>query len=653
MQFRKFARVYFLMAMLCSVAYGQKLKIVDVQWGFDGRVTPNEFNPVSILMDNQGDEAFEGNFVLRQRRGTGQAVGAAFESVAYLPPLQRSWVRFVPYMSSSPNNDDWGLSWVSDGVSETTGTKSRGSDTLPKVQPGASAIVLFSNPEGLGSGAKGIKYYDESLFPTSVTATHGLETAVLDHQPRWLAPQRQAFADWLLLGGQVHLLKSDDGEYPSFSEELSILNGPTANRGRRVGSGAVYYHDLQASQIKSGTKFPALARRMETAFRGVSGDPDETLNEWIQQRRSGGGTGFYSSIQYGWDAADRAHGSLMEITQPDHNWALIFILAVLYILMIFPGCYLLGRRRVHYLVTYGGILGAATLFSIAFLIIGRRGYGEQTEINSVAVLQKIEGDRWDVVQWSNAFVTVGGEYELIHNGNGAVYSSGNELERVNGRIALADRDDDKSGRSFIVDIPPFSNRPFVHRQTVSISGLEASLVDFAASNTVTKATIKVGSELQNILSEKETVKIIEDPYRTYESAQLELPIIRLAYQDQLYSLKYDGKDQLTFSAALGRLHSTINVNSLKSPATTFGAIYGEDKPSPKARYVRMFDAMLAHRFGIFKDVDFTNAQLRNDVVRLLIYAPMPDELRVSSKEFTNQVGYVLFSQDLLLDETND
>lgn len=131
-----------------------------------------------------------------------------------------------------------------------------------------------------------------------------------------------------------------------------------------------------------------------------------------------------------------------------------------------------------------------------------------------------------------------------------------------------------------------------------------------------------------------------------------LPILRLAYRNELYSLKYNG-GKLTLAAGLGKIHSAVNISSLQNAGSAFGYLMDDEKPSPESRYARMFDAMVSHRFGIFKDVDFANTRLRSDVVRLLIYMPMPDEMSVVGDSFPNQRGYVLFSQDLLVDEPND
>ncbi|MFK7821595.1 MAG: hypothetical protein AB8G99_22980 [Planctomycetaceae bacterium] len=626
-----------LASTLCQpFASAQKLKIAQVVWGFDGRVTPNEFNQVSILFDNQGDEAFDGTLRLRKRRGTGQTVGATLAVDRYIAPLGRSWAHFVVYSGTTSDQSDWNISWKG------------GSEQLPKVQSGQAAIVLLVSPDGLGSSAKGIKHFDESNFPKSVTATQSLQSVVMDHAPRWQAAQRQAFADWIRLGGQLHLLKSDEDEWPGFSEELAILNGPAVTRPQPVGAGVIFRYDLQASDLKSGSKFPKTARAKEETYRLIEAEgSDSALEARMLERTRNASQGYYSTIEYGWDAAERAHSSLIEITQPDHNWLLIFLLAMIYILAIFPGCYLIGRRRVHYVVTYGAILGAALLFSLVFLFVGRRGYGEQTEVNSVAVAQRIDGDRWNVMQWSNAFVTTGDRYELAHSGDGAVYSSGQETERVNGVIGIMERDDDKIGRSFDVDIPPFSNRPYVHRQTVAMPGFDASLqsVNIKGGKLV-GAVVDVSDRFQKQISTKVPFKSTESSYGV--QAEMEsLPIFRIVYRSSVFSMKNDGKGRLILASLLGELDQSVDMNALTQ--TNFTSWLRDEETTPSQRYGRMFHAMVAHHFGVFKDIDFRNAQLKDDRLRLLIYAPMPKEMFITGEDFANQKGYVLLCQDLLLD----
>lgn len=624
--------------LMCPCANAQKLKINQVVWGFDGRVTPNEFNPVSILLDNQSDEPFEGSIALQQRSGTGQAIGAPFvEEGLYIQALGRRWLQFVPYMGTAPDGSNWQLRWKG------------GRERLPTVNAGKAAMVRLSKSGGLGAEGKGVRNFDEAIFPTSVTATSGLRSLVMDHMPRWEKPRRQALSDWLRLGGQLHILHADDGEYPKFNEELSILNGPLDRQ--KVGSGTIFRHARQASKLDS--QFAKQARAMEQAVRRISTDDGEdALEREIERLKAKTMEGF-PTLQYGWDAAERAHGSLMEITQPDHNWALIYLLSIIYILIIFPGCFLLGRRRAHYLVTYGAILGAAGVFSLAFLFVGRRGYGERTEVNAVAIAQRIEGDRWEIMQWSNAFVTRGDTYDLTHAGEGTAYATGQETEPVRGSIAKRERDNQQVARTFRVEIPPFSNRPYVHRQTVAIPQFSAKVLTAATGQELTEVTIQVDDRLRNSLAKIPYTPRASNQHRGFvEDTPGQLPIVRAVYQNTVYSLNVDWTTgMLTLGGRLGAIHQFIDARSLNQYANTMGFWYDKEKPPPEQRYARLFHAMVAHHFGIFSVADLAETGLAPDHIRLLVYTKMPEEMFIQGDTFSNQKGYVLFSQDLTIETT--
>ena len=108
---------------------------------------------------------------------------------------------------------------------------------------------------------------------------------------------------------------------------------------------------------------------------------------------------------------------------------------------------------------------------------------------------------------------------------------------------------------------------------------------------------------------------------------------------------------LTLGARLGKIHQFLDMRSLNSYSYSIGYLYDQEKESNEETYSKLFDSMTAHHFGIFKDADFMEARLPPDRVRLLIYTKMPDEMFIKGETFTNQSGYVLFSQDLPLDTT--
>src|SRR5262249_24743375 len=130
--------------------------------------------------------------------------------------------------------------------------------------------------------------------------------------------------------------------------------------------------------------------------------------------------------QYGFQAGqvdDAFFRDLKVMTRPHHNWLLINFMSLLYILLIFPGLYWLGRWRADYRMVYGAFLGGVALFSFGFATVGRRGYGEATAVHSVAIARSLPDGGEDINQWSNVFVTGGAIYTIEHGGTGRIYSS--------------------------------------------------------------------------------------------------------------------------------------------------------------------------------------------------------------------------------------
>ena len=350
----------------------------------------------------------------------------------------------------------------------------------------------------------------------------------------------------------------------------------------------------------------------------------------------------FDALAYGWDCADRCCSSLKEMTRPDHNWALIYLLATIYILIIFPGCYFIGRRRLHYLFTYGAIVGAIVVFSLAFLYVGRRGYGETTIINSVSIARHIGDDSWDVMQWSNAFVTQGGTYTFRHQGQGSVYSSLNGVEAVNGTIALSGTSEGLSNRTFKVDIPPFSSRPFIHRHRVAYPDFQPRLISCVGAEAL--------EELEVEIDEK---RFPRDQLRSY--------VISGSY---VYKLTQSG-NRLKLGEPAGTIERLLVTGQLLGTWSAFD--YYSPDISTSERYESMFHALLAHHMQIRELKDLDRMRVPPDRLRLLVYAAMPDEFRMQSPPpgqssqdsppsapdlFAKQNGRTLFVYDLLREEAS-
>jgi hypothetical protein len=272
-----------------------------------------------------------------------------------------------------------------------------------------------------------MRLFQENHFPTTVSATDGLAAVVLDHQPHWEAPRREAFLDWVRRGGIVHLLPGADGALPQFTDDLAVLNITTGDR-QRVGAGLVVKHTINRSEITE-------------QWLKEHGFPQPAV------RNDGkGNVGDLDSFSF---------SKLSAITRPNINWALIYGLTLLYVLIIGPVFYLLRKR--NYRLLLGGFLATVVLFAWVFTVIGRRGYGEKQIYHSLAIAHSLGGGRFDVHEWIHAFATTGDIYRFNHTGGGHLYGTASFEENVRGEIV--------TGREshFSADIPLFSSRPFLHR----------------------------------------------------------------------------------------------------------------------------------------------------------------------------------------------
>lgn len=387
------------------------LQIGPPLWGFDGRVLPNTFTLLSIEVTNRGTHPFDGDLILNDLGS-----GAPLRLAVYLAPGTSRWVQFHPYVGSYVPG--WRLSW-NDGQdrSEDMGQ--------PKTDP--PATVLLADPESPGLRATRMRLFAENLFPTTVSATDGLSAVVLDHQPRWDAQRREAFMDWVRRGGIVHLLPGSDGAVPQFSDDFSPLNIITGDR-QRVGAGLIARHAITRAEISEQWLkehgFPP--RELKTDGTGNISDPD----------------GFVLH-------------KLAAITRPNINWALIYGLTVLYVVIIGPVFYLLRKR--NYRLLLGGFLATVALFAWVFTVIGRRGYGEKQIYHSISIARPLGAGRFDVQEWVHAFATSGDIYKFAHGDGSQLYGTGFEGDTVRGEI--------REGKEshLAADIPLFSSRPFLHR----------------------------------------------------------------------------------------------------------------------------------------------------------------------------------------------
>ncbi len=405
----------FALAMLCGFS-APALEIKEVRWGFDGKVVPNHFAILSLLVQNPGSAPFDGELILEQSQGVGSPAGAPIVQPVYLAPNSARFVQFQPY--ALENSGGYSLRWG-------RGPKNRADIDGPN-RAGPARVFLL-DPENPFAAATKLRGFPDDLFPTTVGATDGLDAVVLDHAPRWEMARREAFLDWLRCGGTVHLVLGAKGTLPEFSNELAILNGPGERT--RLGAGTILRHQINRTDVTD-------------AFLDQHGSPAREL-------RNGKKVSLYafdlSLLQ-----------KLAALTKPHIVWWLIYLLTGSYILVVGPVHFLVGRK-IDYRLSIVAFVAVVAAYAASFAWAGRRGADETQRVHSVSIAHALGGQRYDVMQWISAFVTHGDLYKLTHDAASNLYTVGPSSDAVRGQI--------RNGRDGIlaVDLPLYSSRPFMHR----------------------------------------------------------------------------------------------------------------------------------------------------------------------------------------------
>jgi hypothetical protein len=427
------------------------LEFKSHQWSFDGKAVPGRFNLLSVLIYEPGPRAFDGEIQLIEGRGLGTAVGAPLVQQIYVTPGTERWVQFVPFVTGDYG---WTIRW---GRGEKENVKL----DAPNLGPPGTVLLVDSASPFIGD--QRLKGFASDLFPTSVAATDALDQIAIDHVPRWDAPRREAFMDWVRRGGVVHLLRGPSG-LPVFDGDLSPLN--TTLTRERVGAGTIVRHDIMreacSAEYLQNAGFPTRQKK----------DPD-------------------SRVSYAYVNFDQSTlKGLAALTKPEVAWWLLYLLTIAYLVIIGPVHYR-WSRNVDYRIAIGGFLGTVGVFALAFIIAGRRGSGEIQTAHTVAIARALPDGRWDTMQWVSAFATSGDYYRFSHASPVNYYSAANDTEAVNGKIVGG-----KDGH-FDVDIPLYSSRPFMHRGILTGPDLSVQVVEWKPD----KLTLQAGKSFPDSAKE--------------------------------------------------------------------------------------------------------------------------------------------------------
>lgn len=606
----------FVLAMLMWQGLSEVATAIDVEevrWGFNGKVAPNRFNVLSVLISNQTPQTFSGDLTLYKRLGGGGYIDAKITESVTISSFSNKWVQFYPYVNGgwggAISNETWQLVY------------GRGSSfDLPQPRAAKFQRIILDDPSGVASRTGILKSMPDSLFPSFVSATDALQVVGMDREPRsWIPTQKEAFLDWVHLGGTVLLFRGPTGKHPEFAAPLSALNSPLDEL--RVGTGRVLKMPMERNKFletDARRVFAGLPRNILSQGEKAE-DVIDTIDAAPQQDQQNynysEGTDPFPSSSF--------LSQLKEMTKPDHNWLLLHFMFWVYIAMVFPGCYLLGKRWSDFRVVYAALLGTVVLFSVLFSIVGQRGYGESTAVHSVAIARGLPGGGLDVSQWSNVFVTSGADYLLKHEGFGTLYSTTSDTEQVNGII--------NSGidGGFMVDIPPFSNREFA---------LRMKLPTGTPKITIDKVDISEGRLKELLLS--------IDGIQPTETQSM-----NLLFRGRFFSLFWQN-DKLKLASDTGDIRSMLRVDSMQGWANTnnYGYPYNKPSPKPEERFSLMLTPLLGRSFNVTRNSDVDQIRLPDDIARIFIYSKMPSGFNVQNNRLGAQNGQILYCLDVPLPE---
>jgi hypothetical protein len=599
------------------------IEVEQVLWGFDGQAVAGRFNPLSVEFSNPTSQPFDGTVALRRSAGgIGGRSGLEIVQQVYLGPFESArWVQFYAYVPTAW--ESWTLSWPGRRYDLPT--------PLQRERQDAVRVLLYDADTVLRRSGS-MKQFPDHLFPPLSTATDTLDVAVLGHVPRWQEPRQRAFHDWLHRGGTLHLVTDDSGRFPSFTEALAELNNPAERF--LIGRGFVYRHQRPRARIDADfvetviapARNPALGQGEShaTADGGADAELEATAEE-LRRRQLAADSEHIDHAYFEEGFVDTAFSELKEITRPDHNWALIYPLAIIYIALIFPGCYALGLKRVDYRLVYAALLGTVALFSVVFAWVGRRGYGEATAVNSVAIARALPDGHWDVTGWSNAFVTSGDTYRVGHAGSGVLYSTAQSNEAVAGRIVNG------PGAELVADIPAFSSRPFVYRTKISLPDATVRVLEWNTAADDPQIVLAAAGPLRG-------------PAPTTGGANWPAWAI---YGNAFYTLDRPDDQRLVLRVSRGQPLSTYAATllSLGPEREYWFSEFDEQRPAEE-RYRSLQTPLVVRSLSLAKPGDLKSYSLPADRVRLFLVAPWPEALLIDNAALGKQAGQVVFTLDV-------
>ncbi|SFJ08521.1 hypothetical protein [Planctomicrobium piriforme] len=542
------------------------------RWGFDGKVRVGRFNLLTVEVFNSSDRPWQGNPKLEAATGFGGGDIPVIQQGLYVEPYGRRRLQFLVF---TPRVTDYRLSWG----------RREGEQFLID-EPASTmrlAEVQFAESNPLLSSLADMPRFDDADFPPSAAGLETLAVVNLDHVPGWNDAQNRAFLDWLSAGGTLHLYQGSGGTNPAFRGTLSVLNEPSDNF--PIGAGQVVRHaaGIQTAEV-----------------------PEKEAAESNNRYRM-------------WEPTRSSLELLKMMTQPDHNWGVIYLMTIAYLLLIFPGCWLLGRKKGDYRITYGAILGIVLLFSVGFRTVGARGYGENTSVHSVALAQPASGNRALLTQWSSLFVTGGGEYEIKHQTEGTVYSSGQLDERIPGFVL------NRPVSLMMTDIASFSARTFIQAGVLSSLPLAPKILKFEQE--------EGNGSLKSLQLKSLELEFADDSL--WKDDGLFRGVVLAG--DRIYVLQPQG-NSLVAATGGQSLKEVIN----QSDWTVGRYAFSNQTRTPPQLFESLRGPLIAYDLNLGSDEDVDSFVLPRGQAKAYLYVRLPDNARLEGDRFTQQSGRMLY-----------
>ncbi len=407
------------------------INVSETTWGFDGKAVREAFVPLSLLVQNTGPTTASGTFRLTRNLPLEIAREPPIEMPFDIPPFEERWVQIVPFVhdDSIPHSLNWGPA-----PGQTV--------EIPQPRLGAPATVLLANPGERGRPTGILRRFRTNLFPVSVTATDALGTVFLDTVPDFQGARLQSFLEWLKRGGAVVVLHGENHEFPRFPSTLAVLNDPAprflvgAGEVRRV---ALQARDIDSAQLRLATatgRSPRPSRETITAFN----DPYRAYNGRIP-----------------WGRDRKVLDKLESVSRFERRWWLIYPLAILYLLMLFPGAFAMSRTTGGVRRFYIAYFVSAAVFSWAFKSLGGVGGGAKNRLRSATIARQLTPGIFDCTQWTSIAAVDGGWFALRHKGSGRLYAPCEDFETPRGLVTGG------GDAQYEVDVPVASTRSAICR----------------------------------------------------------------------------------------------------------------------------------------------------------------------------------------------